>query len=208
MADKKISALDPSTIPLAGTEVLAIVQSGATVKVSVSDLTTGRSISALGMTISGLTASTALALDAGKVAVSVTNTGTGNNVLSTSPTLVSPIISTTITGSGAVISTLNGTGTNSTVDSTTYTVTFGTSAKVFWVSLGSGDACLVVANYKSATITLVGTPGIIVASSTPGAGEFGIYKSADNHAISFKTGSAANAAYGSWQVMCLSSTAT
>jgi hypothetical protein len=41
-------------------------------------------------TLSGLTASTALALDASKNAVSVTNTGTGNNVLATSPTLVTP----------------------------------------------------------------------------------------------------------------------
>ena len=158
-------------------------------------------------TLSGLTASTALALNASKEVVSVTNTGTTNNVLSNSPTLLSPQVTTTTTGSGAVISTLNGTGSNSTVNSTTYTVTFGYSAKVFWVALGSGDGCLVVANYKSATITLVGTPGPIVASSTPAAGEFGIYKSADDHAISFKTGSAAAAAYGSWQVMCLSSTA-
>ena len=37
-------------------------------------------------TLSGLTASTALALDASKNVVSVTNTGTGNNVLATSPT--------------------------------------------------------------------------------------------------------------------------
>jgi hypothetical protein len=37
MADKKISALPASTTPLAGTEVLPIVQSGATVKVAVSD---------------------------------------------------------------------------------------------------------------------------------------------------------------------------
>jgi hypothetical protein len=39
-------------------------------------------------TLSGLTASTALALDASKNVVSVTNTGTGSNVLATSPTLV------------------------------------------------------------------------------------------------------------------------
>jgi hypothetical protein len=37
-------------------------------------------------TLSGLTASTALALDASKNIVSVTNTGTGNNVLATAPT--------------------------------------------------------------------------------------------------------------------------
>ena len=51
MADKKISALTSATTPLAGTEVLPIVQSGATVKVAVSDLTAGRAIAALGMTL-------------------------------------------------------------------------------------------------------------------------------------------------------------
>jgi hypothetical protein len=50
MADKKISALTSATTPLAGTEVLPIVQSGATVKVAVSDLTTGRAISATAVT--------------------------------------------------------------------------------------------------------------------------------------------------------------
>jgi hypothetical protein len=39
MADKKISALSSATTPLAGTEVLPIVQSGATVKVATDDLT-------------------------------------------------------------------------------------------------------------------------------------------------------------------------
>jgi hypothetical protein len=39
MADKKISALTGATTPLAGTEVLPIVQSGATVKVATDDLT-------------------------------------------------------------------------------------------------------------------------------------------------------------------------
>lgn len=45
MADTKISALAASTTPLAGTEVLPIVQSGATVKVAVSNLTSGRAVS-------------------------------------------------------------------------------------------------------------------------------------------------------------------
>jgi hypothetical protein len=52
MADKKISALTSATTPLAGTEVLPIVQSGATVKVPVSDLTAGRAISATSVTAS------------------------------------------------------------------------------------------------------------------------------------------------------------
>jgi hypothetical protein len=44
MADTKISALTGATTPLAGTEVLPIVQSGVTKKVSVADLTVGRSV--------------------------------------------------------------------------------------------------------------------------------------------------------------------
>jgi hypothetical protein len=51
MADKKISALTGANTPLAGTEVLPIVQSGATVKVAVSDLTAGRAISATQITL-------------------------------------------------------------------------------------------------------------------------------------------------------------
>ena len=51
MADKKISALDAATTPLAGTEVVALVQSGTTKKVPVSDLTAGRAISATQLTL-------------------------------------------------------------------------------------------------------------------------------------------------------------
>jgi hypothetical protein len=52
MADTKISALPASTTPLAGTEVLPIVQSGVTRQVSVANLTAGRAISATQMTLS------------------------------------------------------------------------------------------------------------------------------------------------------------
>jgi len=47
MADLKISALTASTTPLAGTEVLPIVQSSTTKQVSVANLTAGRAVSAL-----------------------------------------------------------------------------------------------------------------------------------------------------------------
>lgn len=50
MADKKISALTGASTPLAGTEVLPIVQSNTTKKVSVADLTSGRAISATAIT--------------------------------------------------------------------------------------------------------------------------------------------------------------
>jgi hypothetical protein len=53
MANSKISALTASTTPLAGTEVLPIVQSGATVKVAVSDLTAGRNVSMQNLTATG-----------------------------------------------------------------------------------------------------------------------------------------------------------
>jgi len=51
MADTKISALTASTTPLAGTEVLPIVQSGTTKQVSVANLTAGRAISATQLTL-------------------------------------------------------------------------------------------------------------------------------------------------------------
>jgi hypothetical protein len=51
MADSKISALPPSTTPLAGTEVLPIVQSSVTKQVSVANLTAGRAISATQLTL-------------------------------------------------------------------------------------------------------------------------------------------------------------
>lgn len=51
MADSKISALPASSVPLAGTEVLPIVQSSTTKQVSVANLTAGRAISATQITL-------------------------------------------------------------------------------------------------------------------------------------------------------------
>ena len=61
MADKKISQLTGASTPLAGTEVLPIVQSGATVKVAVSDLTAARAVSALSLALTSTDASAAAA---------------------------------------------------------------------------------------------------------------------------------------------------
>jgi hypothetical protein len=57
MADLKISQLTGATTPLAGTEVLPIVQSSSTKKVAVSDLTAGRDIATkqITSTVSGVT---------------------------------------------------------------------------------------------------------------------------------------------------------
>ena len=48
MADVKISALPASTTPLTGAEVLPIVQSGVTKQVSVTNLTSGKTVAATG----------------------------------------------------------------------------------------------------------------------------------------------------------------
>jgi hypothetical protein len=96
-------------------------------------------------TLSGLTASTALALDASKNIVSVTNTGTGSNVLATSPTLVTPALGTP---SALVGTNITGTATNfninGTVGATTpatgnfTTLTENSSPVVIQTDIGTG----------------------------------------------------------------------
>lgn len=82
MADTKISALTASTTPLAGTEVLPIVQSGVTKKVSVADLTAGRAVSAAQLDVDNIQ------LDANTISTTNTNgnlkldpNGTGYTVI-------------------------------------------------------------------------------------------------------------------------------
>jgi len=58
MADTKISALPASTTPLAGTEVLPIVQSSNTVQVSVANLTAGRAVATGALTVTGALSAT------------------------------------------------------------------------------------------------------------------------------------------------------
>jgi hypothetical protein len=50
LADVKISGLPASTVPLAGTEVLPIVQGGATKQVSIANITAGRAVAATSIT--------------------------------------------------------------------------------------------------------------------------------------------------------------
>lgn len=86
MADSKISNLPAATTPLAGTEVLPIVQSSTTKKVAVSDLTAGRNVSAANLTATGTLAvtgaSTLEGLTVGKGAGAVSaNTAVGVSAL-------------------------------------------------------------------------------------------------------------------------------
>ena len=78
MADLKISQLPAASTPLAGTEVLPIVQSGSTVQVSVNNLTTGKAVSAASLSATTVTATTVngTTFDTNIAAAGVTLAGT------------------------------------------------------------------------------------------------------------------------------------
>ena len=80
MADTKISGLPASTTPLAGTEVLPIVQSSSTVQVSVANLTAGRAVATGALTVTGAISATGVAtFSAGTAALpAITTTGDTN----------------------------------------------------------------------------------------------------------------------------------
>jgi len=72
MANSKISALPSATTPLAGTEVLPVVQGGITEQVSVANLTAGRSVAASNLAVDANSAT---------AAVRITQLGAGNALL-------------------------------------------------------------------------------------------------------------------------------
>jgi len=78
MADLKISQLPAATTPLAGTEVLPIVQSGTTKQVSIDNLTAGKAVSATTVTATTVNATTvnATTFDTNVAAAGVTLAGT------------------------------------------------------------------------------------------------------------------------------------
>jgi hypothetical protein len=96
-------------------------------------------------TLSGLTASTALALNASKEVVSVTNTGSGNNVLATSPTLVTPVLG------AATATSVNGL----TVSSTTGTLTLANGSTL--ATSGANSLTLTTTGATNVTFPTSGT---------------------------------------------------
>lgn len=77
MADLKISQLPAATTPLAGSEVLPIVQGGSTVQVSVNNLTAGKAVSASTVSATTVTATTLQGnLDTNVAAAKLTVSGT------------------------------------------------------------------------------------------------------------------------------------
>jgi hypothetical protein len=95
MADLKISQLPAATTPVAGTEVLPIVQSGTTTQVSIANLTVGRNVTATtflggldtnvaaaGLTVTGTT----VAADGTDTNIDLTLTPQGSGVVTTAAT--------------------------------------------------------------------------------------------------------------------------
>jgi len=113
------SAFNSLTTDLATGLTTAITKDGQTT-------TTARITFAQGTRDSTLTASSAVATDASKNLVSVTNTGTGNNVLATSPTITTPVISS-LSSASATALTLQSAGTTAVTIDTSQNVGIGTT---------------------------------------------------------------------------------
>ena len=138
MANQKISELPAASTPLAGTEVLPIVQGGVTVKVSAANVTAGRAVSA-----SSLTLSTALAVSSGGTGQTTYTNGqlligntTGNTL--TKATLTAGTNVSITNGAGAVtinatdqfVGTVTSVGGTGTVNGITLTGTVTTSGSL------------------------------------------------------------------------------
>jgi len=132
-------------------------------------------------TLTGLTASTALALDASKNIVSVTNTGSGNNVLGTSPTIATPTISTITSAAGTALTLQSNNGNTAVTVDTSQNVGIGQTPTYKLDVLGStarvyNDAATLLlqrpTNSRSGSISLTGASGgIQYYSGVNGAGE-------------------------------------
>jgi hypothetical protein len=124
MSDKKISQLPASTTPLAGTETLAVVQSGDTKKVAVSDLTAGRAVDmATGSTIGSGFGAAGLSVNGGAsspVYVSFQGAGADQWLLGKGPATTSTNFELYNAAGAVALS----------VDKTTNVSTFGASVSV------------------------------------------------------------------------------
>jgi hypothetical protein len=93
-------------------------------------------------TLSGLTASTALALDASKNVVSVTNTGTGNNVLSASPTLTGTIAGASLSLSSLTSGRVTYAGASGLLTDSANLLYSGTDLTVYGITVGRGGGAV------------------------------------------------------------------
>ena len=151
-----------------------------------------------------LTASSAVATDASKGLVSVTNTGTGNNVLATSPTIATPTISS-LSSASATALTLQSAGTTAITVDTSQNVGIGTTSPstygklaVYGTNAGGDIAAKIVNSSTSASSTtsliLSDTTGALVKLVGDNAGSVSSLKAVDrNTLLSFWTGASGGA---------------
>lgn len=176
MADTKISALPAASTPLTGAELVPVVQSGTTDKVSVDNLTAGRSVSASGLAIDANSATTA---------VRITQTGAGNALLveDSASTDSTPFV---IDASGNV-------GIGTPTPTTITNVYNATNASV----LVQGDsATTVIANRNSADVTApnfilrkargtTAVPAAVASSDIVGNLNFQAYGGTNNRTVGY-----------------------
>ena len=164
MADLKISALTAATTPLAGTEVLPIVQGGVTTKVAVSDLTAGRAVTAASVNKVAITApataSTLTIADGKTLAVNDNATlGTGGLTLGNSGGF---------TAAASKVLTANNSLTLAGTDAKTHTfpTTSATIARTDAAQTFTGDQTLGTGNLVQGTAA----KGFNFTANTPAAG--------------------------------------
>jgi hypothetical protein len=134
--------------------IFAAAGSGTSVGLNVG---TGKTLAVGGTAnFSALTASTALALDASKNVVSVTNTGTGSNVLATSPTLTTPTIGV------ATATSVNKVALTAPATSATLTLADGSTL----VTSGAYSTTLTVTGTTTVTLPTTGTLATLAGSET------------------------------------------
>jgi hypothetical protein len=169
MADKKISALTGASTPLAGTEVLPIVQSGATVKVAVSDLTAGRTVGMASLGVGTAATATRLVNIASTAGVAplvavgpngyllIDNSGGGTNIYSSNVAHVFEGVS------GGNVLTLDCVTKNISVTSGNIAISTSGKGIDFSATAGTGTSEL-LADYEEGTFT------ITISGSTSGSG--------------------------------------
>lgn len=152
MANTKISALTSATTPLAGTEVLPVVQSSATTQVTVANLTAGRAISATQYTSTIATGTAPL------VVSSTTNVANLN---------ASSLGGATFAAPGAI-----GGGTASAITGTTITGTDTTDATSTTAAAlkTAGGLAVVKKTYIGDNIVPAAAKGVNFTANTPAAG--------------------------------------
>ena len=174
MADKKISQLTAATTPLAGTEVLPVVQGSSTVKVAVSDLTAGRAVSMASGTVTG-----DLTVDTNTLKVDSTNNRAGFGTATPNyPVDILSTLSGTTAGSNAILSvSSNGDGRDAHIrlnDNVNASARIGTLASNLYLwTVGAPRLTVSTAGNVSVNTgnLVIGTSGKgIDFSATPGTG--------------------------------------